>query len=179
MATYMWLDSKNRDQLNYPNPSSFVITPNQTQDWPDEPRYVNMLVDSMGTRCDEFSVVSVIEMWVFYDGPVQPIVKLDIHNQLYNDSKLINTTDDNKNIKFILSFDRQFTSQMLYKSKQQQVMRIKRKGTFIVEVFDVDNNILDVGPLGRILILMEIKPYHLKYTSNDQTETLQKMDIIS
>lgn len=181
MSTYLYIDSENRDTNSFPNVNSFVITPELTHGWPDEPRYVSMMVDSKKRVYDFFSIVSIKYAWIFYDNkPTQPIIKLNFYNKIFNDGNLINTTDQNNEIKFILSYDKTLgTNQVSYNCKTHQVMRIKRKGTFVFELYDINNNPLDAGDLGRIVFFIEIKPYHMKYPYDIQAETLQSRDLIS
>jgi hypothetical protein len=181
MTTYLYIDSKNRDKNNFPDATSFVVIPESTRDWPDEPRYVSMMVDSKKRVYDFFSIVSIKQALIIYDGePTQPLIKLNFYNKLFNDGNLINTTDDNKEIKFILSYDKTLNAnQVLYHCKNHQVMRIKRRGTFVIDMFDINNNQLNVGSQGRLVLHVEIKPYHLKYPYDIQAETLQSRNLIS
>lgn len=178
MSTYLYVDSNNRDIHNFPDACNFVIGPELIHDWPDEPRCVNLLADSKKRIYDYFSVISIKNAWVIYNNVnIQPLIKLNFYNKLFNDGNLINTTDNNKEVKFILSYDKTINgNQVYYNCKTHQVMRFKRTGTFVFESYDMDNNPLVID---RLILFIEVKPYHLKYPYDTQAESLQKRDLIT
>lgn len=176
MSTYIWLDSNYRHDPTNTTPSEYVVTNEQTNNWPITPRTVYPIGQPAELQpLDFLSVVSVAEVYVFYDGVITPppFIKLNFYNLEYNDVNLINTIDDMNNVKFILRQQHDFgTGWVRYTCAMAQTMRLKRRGTFKISVWDQDNNVLNTGVAGRITCLFGIIPYHLAMANHLQARVI-------
>lgn len=160
MSFYIYIDSKYRNTYEYTNPSTFVITSDQTRDWLRHPKYTR----NLDQEC--MSYVTIKDFWILYDNTnYQPFIKVNFHSNTCNDKQLISTIDPNKDINFILSYDKQLSNSILYKNGTIQFMRMKKDGEFTFNLYDIDNNILDIGLNGRLVFVVEIIPsQHCKLT---------------
>ena len=81
--------------------------------------------------------------------------------------------DDNIFFKFIVPLKRNTVGNWYrYDSGVKQVLRLKRKGAFKFTIWDVDNNILDVGTNGRVTCLLTVTPFHLDWINQKQARIL-------
>lgn len=175
MSSFIYIDSKFRkDPLIHP-PTSFTIEADQTDNWSNNPRTINPVNPPIEKQPLDFvSSIMISELNVHYDGlPAEPFVKLDFYNTEFNDSNIVSTMDDLTNIKFIPHLRRdQGNDWYRYSCEVKQVMRIKRKGTFNFTLWDKDNNILNVGPNGRVTCLISITPFHFDWRNFQQARIL-------
>ena len=169
----MLIDSSYRDIINFINPSDFSINSLQTIDWPAFPRFTGSVC--LERLHDYFSRVTIKDFWVIYDNvPIQPFVKLNFSSRSFYDRKQINTMDGNQDPNFILSYDKNLNTNILYKNSTPQIMRIKRTGEFDIKVYDMNNNYLNIGNNGRIVFVVEIKPRQALYqpTSSERDDLI-------
>jgi hypothetical protein len=165
MSTFVYLDSKFRNDTNE-LPSFYHIYTEQTINWPLNPRTISLVADSMYNQQPDFlSSVELLELMIFYDGvPPEPFVKVNFSNIEFNDVFLINTIDDQNDLKFIARQQKDYLNGWVrYTSEMTQNMRYKRKGSFVFKVINKDNAILNTGNHGRLTALFSIKPFSLNY----------------
>jgi hypothetical protein len=166
MSTFVFLDSKFRKDVNEP-PSFFHIYTDQTSNWPLNPRTINVVPPSIYNQHPDFlSIVEVHDMFIFFDGVSSPpFVKINFSNIEFTDVFLINTIDNYTDLKFIARLQKDYGNGWVrYTSDIHQTMRYKRKGTFVLKLLDIDNNVLDTGTDGRVTALFSIKPFDLEYS---------------
>lgn len=166
MSSYFLLDSHFRF-YDEETPSSYTITVDQTNDWPEHPRTVNAVPPSLYFQPLDFNnVVDIQNVLIFYDGtPIEPFIKLTFYNIEYKDHFFVNTLDDNREVKFFLVLDSVVGlggGWFKYLCDTKQLMRLKRKGSFVVKLWTKDNDLLDVGADGRTVISIKVTPYHLE-----------------
>lgn len=166
MSTFVYLDSKFRKDVQEP-PTFFHVDTDQTSNWPLNARTINLVSNSMYNQPPDFlSSVEIVDLFIFYDGVLpEPFLKVNFSNIEFGDVFLINTLDDQNDIKFIVRNQKDYTTGWIrYTGDMKQTMRYKRKGTFIFKILDKDNNVLNVGQNGRVTALFSIKPFVLDYT---------------
>lgn len=169
MATYVVLDSSFRDNVDE-SVTDYSITSQQTLDWPDQPRTVNAVSEDLHKQPLDFnSVVEVQDLVIYFnENSPEPFLKMTFYNLEHNDHFFINTLDDNRDSKFFLVLQKKLTDGWYrYKCQTKQLMRIKRKGSFVLKIWDKDNNILNLGDEGRTVCSLSITPYHLDATYNN------------
>lgn len=161
MSTFFYLDSNyRRDQTE--SPSSFRVFPDQTANWPLNARTINVVQPTIYNQSLDFlSKTALLDLFIFYDGVIsEPFVKVIFYNIEYNDNFSINTLDDQTDVKFIARQYKEYTDGWTrYTSEMKQLMRLKRKGTFVFKILDKDNNIVNVGQQGRITVLFSATPF--------------------
>lgn len=140
---YIDIDSKDRF-ISTENPCNFTIFSDQTKNWPSVLQYLN-------------NNVMIEDLFIKYDNiQPEPFVKIDFHHIEYNDPGLINSLDSNQ-VNFISKLDKLYQSGWYnYKTTIVQTMRMPKKGSYKLIIYDKDNNILDVGTDGRIHIIVSI-----------------------
>ena len=123
MATYIDLDSYNRNRDTYPNPADYVVEDCQVQDWIREARQVNAYSNRPGNKVIEFMQTVEIEGFtlpytaITYTDSTGTVnnthtadlqrIYLDVHSLRYNDLRMIQTIDDKINkARFVLLQDK-------------------------------------------------------------------------
>jgi hypothetical protein len=165
MSTFVYLDSKFRKDVNE-SPTFYHVYTDQTSNWPLNARTINVVAPTIYNQPPDFlSDVEMHDLFVFYDGIApEPLVKINFSNIEFNDVFLINTMDDQNNLKFVARLQKDYSNGWTrYTSDMVQTMRYKRKGTFVIKILDKDNFILNSGTNGRTTLLFSIKPFVLDY----------------
>lgn len=168
MSTFIYLDSEFRYDKTEPA-TFFNINTDQTTNWPLNPRTINNVFPTMyNQQLDFLSKIDLLDLFILYDGkPSEPFLKIVFYNIEYNDSFLVNTLDDQNDIKFIARQYKDYGNGWFrYTSEMCQTMRFKRKGTFVLKIIDKDNKILDIGSNGRLTVLFSVDPFVLSYNPN-------------
>lgn len=160
MSVIIFVDSDKRS-ANFPLPSEFTISVEQTRNWREQSRFVLANPPSVYARPMLFlQVVEIFDFWVFpgTGSNLTNVLKLNFYNISHNDI-LVNTLD-NIDVKFVLSLDKtEADGSRLYVNKTGQVMRLSTTGSFVFQVLDLNNNILNVGDNGRIVCTFKITPF--------------------
>jgi hypothetical protein len=168
MGTFIYIDSNFREDTNEPA-TFFHIYTNQTVNWPLNPRTVKVVAPSIYNQSPDFlSTIEIHDLFIFYDAVIaEPFVKISFYNTEYNDFNLITTLDDQTDLKFIARSQKDYQNGWVrYTSDMEQVMRFKRKGTFLFKIIDKDNNILNAGVGGRVTAVFSVTPFVLDYHDN-------------
>lgn len=157
MSTYFFIDSDFRQEGIS---SNFRILPNQTVNWPSQPKNLNPVSFPLENQIFDFmSKVKVIDFYVYYGNISQkePFLKLNFENLDARDSFLINNLDNDTDTKFILRFKKDLNNGwVIYKCKMSQYMRLKRNGVFNFQVRDKNNDIFVLNN-SRIICTIESK----------------------
>lgn len=165
MSTFVYLDSKYRKDTNEAATFFHVYT-EQTVNWPLNSRTINLVAQPIYDQPPDFlSSVELEELFILYDGVLpEPFIKINFSNIEFKDVFLINTIDDQNDLKFIARSQKDYGNGWVrYTTDMIQTMRYKRKGTFILKILDKDNNVLNIGNGGRVTVLFSIKPFVLNY----------------
>ena len=161
MTTYIWIDSRQRDIVAYPNPNNFSVTNEQTNDWYINPRTIDLVSSPLEYQKDEFLCSTYLDdIWILYPLliPISPFIFIELYNPLNNDSNLIYNMQGLKNLKYEATSKHNIVGQWVnYKCITKQVTRIKRRGTFVVKIFDNTGNTL--LELEVVNIILSITPY--------------------
>lgn len=178
MSTFIDLDSIHRDRSNYPNPSEYMVTPDQLNGFFRTARTTRSTAVNPNHSIQEFSTsLRLVALTVPYSVALAAIPRLyvDLHSQSYNDRYLISSINgNNSDARFIAVFNRVQNDDggnpvwIHFQPIVEQVTRFKRDDTIFFRVFTRDGNTLPntdtllpnaPDPNQQIIATFEITPY--------------------
>jgi len=189
MATYVDLDSIQRDRETYPNPNNYELAPQQVKTWFREARTVRAFPQNPSTRPMEFATtVNIRYLTLPYNDEVAalPRVYINFRCRVYKDIHLIQTIDGiHSDARFICIPDRIQNDPVSgnpawihYKCNMEQTIRFIRDDPVILQITSRSGDVLPntdtleplpADPNQQTLITFEVTPY---IRDNDYTNNM-------
>lgn len=178
MATFIDLDSGERDNKTYPNPADYTLTPEQVDLWTAAARRVSALSRNANLNPADFAVsVNMKSLTIPYTVAmaIEPRVYVDFHSTKYNDTDLIQTIGGiHRTARFVCTFgglqhnDGGAPVWIHYNCNMEQILRFSRRDPVVFRVTTRNETVLTNGdttypvapdPTKQIMATFEITPY--------------------